>query len=200
MMISIEQVLLRKKPDWPLVYGDTNSTLAGGLSAVKLGISLAHVESGLRSYNRRMLEEHKRMFTDYCADLLLCPTETAAKNLALEGMKVSAACWHTMFDAVLQFSAIAWSQSTILGRIAFNPTRLLRSRRHIPAYNTDIPENMDRLCKQYAGWMNSSFFLCTRARVGYLNMPMLEQSSRMIRMDSGGIQKEGGFVSACASA
>jgi UDP-N-acetylglucosamine 2-epimerase len=147
MMISIEQVLLRKKPDWPLVYGDTNSTLAGGLSAVKLGIPLAHVESGLRSYNRRMLEEHKRMFTDYCADLLLCPTETAAKNLALEGMKVSAACWHTMFDAVLQFSAIAWSQSTILGRIAVNPTRLLRSRRHIPAYTTDILENMDRLCK-----------------------------------------------------
>jgi len=107
--------LLQEKPDWVLVYGDTNSTLAGALAACKLHISLAHVEAGLRSFNREMPEEHNRVLTDHCSDLLFCPTQTAVDNLAREGItKGVHLVGDTMYDAVLQFAEIAHQRSTIL--------------------------------------------------------------------------------------
>lgn len=86
MLTGIEQALLADRPDWVLVYGDTTSTLAGALASVRLGVPVAHLEAGLRSFNRRMPEEHNRVLTDHAADLLLAPTATAVENLRAEGL------------------------------------------------------------------------------------------------------------------
>lgn len=86
MLAALDEVLAERRPDWTLVYGDTNSTMAGALAAVKLHLPVAHLEAGLRSFNRRMPEEHNRVLTDHAADLLLAPTEVAVGHLAAEGL------------------------------------------------------------------------------------------------------------------
>jgi UDP-N-acetylglucosamine 2-epimerase len=217
MLIRIEEVLLREKPDWVLVYGDTNSTLAGALAACKLHIPLAHVEAGLRSFNREMPEEHNRVLTDHCSDLLFCPTQTAVDNLAREGItKGVHLVGDTMYDAVLQFAEIARQRSTILQDLGLKPKGYLLATVHRP-YNTDNPENLRKILAAFAEIEEPIIFPVhprTRQKmaefglynsqseihnpkfiepVGYLDMLMLEQNARLILTDSGGMQKEAYF-------
>jgi UDP-GlcNAc3NAcA epimerase len=150
MLIRIEEVLLSEEPDWVLVYGDTNSTLAGAVAAVKLHIPLAHVEAGLRSFNREMPEEHNRVLTDHCSNLLSCPTQTAMDNLAREGLTHGVhLVGDTMYDAILQFAEIARQRSTILQDLGLKPKGYLLATVHRP-YNTDVPENLRNILAAFA--------------------------------------------------
>jgi UDP-N-acetylglucosamine 2-epimerase len=223
MLTGIEQILIREKPDWVLVYGDTNSTLAGALAAVKLHLPLAHVEAGLRSFNRLMPEEHNRVLTDHCSDLLLCPTQTALDNLAREGLPGSQPGTHvaqvgdTMYDAVLHFAQFGIQHSRVLRDLGIIRAEYLLATVHRQE-NTD---NVLRLQGILEGLRRSQFPVVfpvhprTRARLiemglieklagtnlrlieplGYLDMLVLEQNARQILTDSGGMQKEAFFFS-----
>ncbi|WP_292489208.1 UDP-N-acetylglucosamine 2-epimerase (non-hydrolyzing), partial [Methanoculleus sp. 10] len=115
MLGAIEDVLEKEEPDVVLVYGDTNSTLAGALAAAKLHVPVAHVEAGLRSFDRRMPEEVNRVLTDHCSDLLFCPTETAVANLAAEGITEGVfLVGDVMLDAMTHNRAVAEERSRIL--------------------------------------------------------------------------------------
>ena len=174
MLAGIEQLLLAEKPDWALVYGDTNSTLAGALAAVKLHIPVAHVEAGLRSFNREMPEEHNRVLTDHCADLLFCPTQTAVENLAREGITDGVhRVGDTMYDAVLQFSDIARQCSTIPQDLDLEPKRYLLATVHRPS-NTDNPENLGNILAAFAQIEEPIIFPVhprTRQRISELGFP-----------------------------
>ncbi len=138
MLEKIEKVLEEEEPDWCLVYGDTNSTLAGALAAAKLRVPIAHVESGVRSYNRRMPEEVNRLVTDTLASLLFCPTETAVRNLAREG--ITSGVHNTgdvMYDSVLYYREKAESvQETLLAHLGIRPKSFFLATVH-RAENTD---------------------------------------------------------------
>ena len=217
ILMEIEQVLQREQPDRVLVYGDTNSTLAGALAAVKLHIPLAHVEAGLRSFNREMPEEHNRVLTDHCADLLFCPSQTAVQNLRKEGI-VSGVhrVGDTMYDAVRQFSKMAGTRSSLLERLGVKPGGYYLATVHRP-YNTDVPELLKEILSAFLDLAKPVVFPVhprTRARieklgfsltangsnlvpispVGYLDMLCLEASAAMILTDSGGMQKEAYFL------
>jgi len=142
MLARIEEILLKEQPDWVLVYGDTNSTLAGALAAVKLHIPVAHVEAGLRSFNRRMAEEHNRVLTDHIADLLLCPSQTAVDNLAEEGITQGVhLVGDVMYDALLFAAERAKTRSTILTDLELREKDYLLATVH-RAENTDAPQRL----------------------------------------------------------
>ena len=214
MVEKIEEVLLREKPDRVLVYGDTDSTLAGALAAVKLHIPVAHVEAGLRSFNRRMPEEINRVLTDHAADLLFTPTDTATRNLASEGVEGEAVrqVGDVMYDAALYYGERAEQTSRILDKLDLRPKRYVLITLH-RAENTD---DRDRMRNILAGLAMSGqpivwplhprtseclkrFGLQLPANVrpidpvGYLDMTMLERQAAAIGTDSGGVQKEAYF-------
>lgn len=218
MLRGIEEVLQTEKPDWVVVFGDTNSTLAGALAAIKLHIPVAHVEAGLRSFNRMMPEEHNRVLTDHCSDLLCCPTVTSLENLRKEGItKGVHLVGDTMYDAVLHFGEILPERSPIMERLHLDPQGYLLATLHRPS-NVD---NEDNLCEILEAFLeigepiifpvhprtrkrieklNTSFKKALSSSqlkiidpVGYLDMLMLEKNASVIITDSGGIQKEAYF-------
>ncbi len=217
MLIHLEEAMMAEKPDLVLVYGDTNSTIAAALAAVKLHIPIAHVEAGLRSFNRDMPEEHNRVLTDHCADLLFCPTQTAVDNLHNEGVKKGVfLTGDVMYDAALMFSDRAQQQSDILARLELAPKGYLLATIHRP-HNTDYPQRLTGILEALAQ-LEESVILPIHPRtrkkiadlgldvgdlaargvriidpVGYLDMLLLEQNARLILTDSGGIQKEAYF-------
>jgi len=219
MLIGIEEALIQEKPDYVLVYGDTNSTLAGALAAVKLHIPVAHVEAGLRSFNRFMPEEHNRVLTDHCADMLFCPTKTALRNLEKEGFTNGVhLVGDVMYDAVLQFGEMAKEKSRILQDLGVEPKKYLLATVHRQS-NTDNLNHLKNILEAFSEIEETIVFPVhprTRKKIeeanlinrkdgiknvkmidpiGYLDMLMLEQSARLIMTDSGGIQKEAYFYS-----
>jgi UDP-GlcNAc3NAcA epimerase len=150
MLERIEAVLQKEKPHVVMVYGDTNSTLAGGLAAAKLNIPVAHVEAGLRSYNRNMPEEMNRLLTDHLSSLLFCPTDQSIRNLLKEGIKdregvVVKKVGDVMYDSILYYSKFAEKKSSILEDLnLFTPNSALGTPNYYlatlhRAENTDDP-------------------------------------------------------------
>jgi len=210
MLIGIEPVLLRERPAGVLVYGDTNSTLAGALAAAKLNLPVAHVEAGLRSFNRSMPEEINRIVADRLSRLLFCPTRTAVENLAREGIIAGVhLVGDVMYDLLLQSLPLAERTSTILERLGLQPGAYLLATVH-RAGNTDVRENLagilagleatgetvvlplhPRTRHAMAGWgLAPAENVRLIEPVGYLDMLVLEKNARLILTDSGGVQKE----------
>ncbi|MDB5773381.1 MAG: wbpI [Burkholderia sp.] len=218
MLEGIERMLLAHRPDMVLIYGDTNSTIAGALAAAKLHIPVAHVEAGLRSYNRRMPEEINRVLADHASDLLFAPTQTAVRNLAQEGITGDKVLLtgDVMYDAALHFKEIAFARSAILRRLDLSDRPYVLCTIH-RAENTDdlarlrnIFTALDMLAREIhvvlpmhprtvavlakAGFDHSFHRnLQMIEPIGYLDMVRLESSAALIVTDSGGVQKEAFF-------
>lgn len=210
---SIERILQDERPDWVLVYGDTNSTLAGALAAAKLQIPVAHVEAGLRSFNRGMPEEINRVLTDHLSELLFAPTPTACRQLRREGISPEGIhlSGDVMMDAALHYRSQARPPAAFID-LGLEPGDFLLCTIH-RAENTDSPE---RLRAIFQGLSESALPIVLpvhpRTRktmeqlqlsaapqvhliepVGYLEMSWLEMNCVAVVTDSGGVQKEAYF-------
>lgn len=218
MLAQLEPILEKEQPDLVMVYGDTNSTLAGALSAVKLHIPIAHVEAGLRSFNMCMPEEVNRILTDRVSKWLFAPSSAAVANLLAEGFKSDCIfeVGDVMFDVAMHHGRHIQSGVGLLARLGLEPKSYVLATIH-RAENTDSPERLsaivDALIKT-AVRMPVIWPLHPRTRgvlqklgkidalndcmhlidpVGYLDMVQLEKFSALIATDSGGVQKEAFF-------
>lgn len=209
MMQALEENLIEKKPDCVIVFGDTNSTIAGALAASKLNIPVIHIEAGLRSYNKSMPEEINRIVTDHVSDLLFAPTQTAVDILEREGLKdITSLTGDIMVDTLKNSLPLALEKSGILSQL--NPAggiyNLLTLHRN---YNVDNPEILLNILRQLDKLGETIIFpVHPRTRnilktisfiptnivltepLGYLDFIALEYNSKRIITDSGGIQKE----------
>ncbi|HDP70012.1 MAG TPA: UDP-N-acetyl glucosamine 2-epimerase [Actinobacteria bacterium] len=193
MLAGIEEVILAEKPDIVLVYGDTNSTLAGALVAAKLNIPLAHVEAGLRSFDKSMPEEVNRILTDHVSDYLFCPTQTAIDNLRNEGFTnvfnegkfVSESCdspfptphlpavrhgsplvcnvGDVMFDTAIYFGKVAENKSDILDKLGLNKKEYLLATIH-RASNTDNIDNLSQIVEAFCNLNNETLIFPVHPR------------------------------------
>lgn len=208
MLLRLEEAIDQFRPDWVIVYGDTNSTLAGALSATKLGIPLVHVEAGLRSYNWEMPEEQNRVLTDHCSTIKICPTVVAVENLRKEGVvKGVHLAGDTMVDALNFFLDQALLKSSILRDLSLSKAGYCLATIH-RAGNTSRSEDVLDLLETFnASGETVIFPVHPRTRnlipktfpsnkvkliepVSYLDMLILEKNARAILTDSGGVQKE----------
>lgn len=214
MIERIESVLLEERPDWLLVYGDTDSTLAGAVAACKLNIPIAHVEAGLRSFNRKMPEEMNRILTDHASTHLFAPTRAAATQLAKEGISSERVTYSgdVMFDTALHFREIAQKKSTILSSLKLERKNYVLATIHRKE-NTDDSARLPGIVAGLAQCRQQVILpLHPRTRkklddfridipsiitviepVGYLDMVRLEEGASVIATDSGGVQKEAFF-------
>lgn len=213
MIEKIEELLLAEKPDWVLVYGDTDSTLAGALAAIKLHIKIAHVEAGLRSFNRRMPEEINRVLTDHVSTILFAPTDVAQTNALKEGIAADKikVVGDVMYDAALYYKSQA-KKPEIFDSLGLNQQEFVLCTIH-RAENTDDVNRMQGILtglaqcglpvvlplhprtriklKQQNVVMPDNIKLIEP--VGYLEMVWLESNCKLIATDSGGVQKEAYF-------
>jgi UDP-GlcNAc3NAcA epimerase len=216
MMEKIEEILLKEKPDYVLVYGDTNSTLAGALSAVKLHIPVAHVEAGLRSFEMKMPEEVNRIITDRISQILFCPTYTAIQNLENEGYKNSDAeiilSGDVMYDAVLFYKHKIKTHSSVIQKQKLEGKPFVLATIH-RAENTNDPVRLKEICdalNEINREVNVILPLHPRTKsflqaqsldlqatiidpVGYFDMLALLERCSLVMTDSGGLQKEAYF-------
>lgn len=212
MLAEIEQALLKHKPDRVLVYGDTNSTLAGALAAAKLHIPVAHVEAGLRSFNMQMPEEINRILTDQISDILFCPTNSAVQNLHNEGFANKPVQVLQVGD-VMQDAAVLFAEKAVAPRHAHLPEQFILATLH-RAENTDNPERLASIVKALNQLHETlapvvlplhprtrkliaqqNLFLNVHAiePVGYFEMVWLLNHTQLVLTDSGGVQKEAFF-------
>lgn len=215
MLAAIEKTLLKEKPDWVLIYGDTNSTLAGALAAAKLHIPIAHVEAGLRSFNRLMPEEINRIVADRLSEWLFCPSQVAVNNLAAEGIvKGVTIVGDVMADALKFAVRKSKTHNKIIKKLNLQHKAFLLATIH-RAENTDNKKRLGDIMKalldlsqkepvvlplhprtkkilnnHFPSLLTSHASLNVIDPVGYFDMISLENSARMILTDSGGIQKE----------
>lgn len=216
MLTAVEEILLASQPDAVMVYGDTNSTLAGALAAAKLNIPLMHVEAGLRSFNRRMPEEINRVMTDHLSDVLLCPTAQAITNLGAEG--ISQGIHHigdVMYDATMLALPLAERDSNVLHQFGLMDKGYAVATVH-RAENTDAADTMrkvvtyiaDQAARQPIIWplhprtrINAAKFgialdipgVTLSEPLGFLDMCLLLDRAAIVFTDSGGVQKEAYF-------
>jgi UDP-GlcNAc3NAcA epimerase len=210
MLARLETVLTAERPDWVVVFGDTNTTLAAALAASKLCIPIAHVEAGLRSFNRAMPEEINRIVADALADLLLCPTDTAVENLQREGLTRGVhQVGDLMAEALADACSRAAAQSSVLQRLALTDRGFVLATVH-RAENTNDRERLRRIVRGLESAAQPVIFpVHPRTRsaladvalatgspvrmiepVGYLDMVRLLSAARVVATDSGGLQKE----------
>jgi UDP-GlcNAc3NAcA epimerase len=214
MLEALEPVLIHEAPDAVVLFGDTNSTLAGALTAVKLGLPVVHIEAGLRSFNRAMPEEINRVVTDHVSQLLLAPTRAAVANLAAEGL--TRGVHHVgdvMYDVTLDAADRARAQSTVLERLSLHERGYAVATVH-RAENTDDPRRFAEVIEylqRFAREFPIIFSMHPRTRLAverddvnveglvttpplpYLDMVRLLSSARAVFTDSGGLQKEAYF-------
>jgi UDP-GlcNAc3NAcA epimerase len=214
MLVRLEEVMQRERPNLVIVRGDTNSTLSGALAASKLGFPIVHIEAGERSFDRAMPEEINRLVADRLSDIHLCVSQTAIGQLAAEGIHKSVH-WtgDVMLDATLSNITIAMKRSTVLERFDLRPGQYVLATVH-RAVNTDDPQNLQHILTAFSASGETVVFpvhprTCAALEtlpvkcgpnvklvnpVGYLDMLVLEKQARMIATDSGGVQREAYFL------
>lgn len=215
MLAALEQLLAAEKPEMVLVRGDTNSTLAGALAAVKMGIPIAHVEAGERSFDRRMPEEINRVVSDHLASIHFCVSPKAAAHLAAEGITGQVhVTGDVMYDSVLRNLPIALKRSSVMDNLQLSPEGYVLATIHRAA-NTDDPARLRGIVEAMneSGEMvifpvhprtqralkDAGLHFASNVRpidpVGYFDMMVLEKHARLVATDSGGVQREAYYLS-----